>query len=167
MSTIFTTKAGTNSFSEDTSFVFCKGAPESVLHHCASYLAPSQTDQDILSFLDICPNKAFDDEFVDRISKKSAQMASGGLRVLALAIRRVSLNEANNIIHSNKSNSAESDLIFVGLIGLIDPPKQGVKESIRICKQAGIRVIMITGTYILTQVTTLIRQMQLQNSSEL
>ncbi|KAF8978199.1 P-type ATPase, partial [Entomortierella lignicola] len=45
---------------------------------------------------------------------------------------------------------AESDLIFLGLIGLIDPARVGVKESVRICKQAGITVVMITGDHIKT-----------------
>jgi magnesium-transporting ATPase (P-type) len=45
------------------------------------------------------------------------------LRVLALAIRRVPLEEATQILRANKSTAAEADLILVGLIGLIDPPK--------------------------------------------
>ncbi|KAG0077855.1 P-type ATPase [Linnemannia elongata] len=45
---------------------------------------------------------------------------------------------------------AESDLIFLGLIGLIDPARAGVKESVRICKDAGITVVMITGDHIKT-----------------
>ncbi|KAG9065622.1 P-type ATPase [Linnemannia hyalina] len=45
---------------------------------------------------------------------------------------------------------AESDLIFLGLIGLIDPARAGVKESVRICKEAGITVVMITGDHIKT-----------------
>ncbi|KAF9188028.1 P-type ATPase [Haplosporangium sp. Z 767] len=45
---------------------------------------------------------------------------------------------------------AESDLVFLGLIGLIDPARAGVKESVRICKEAGITVVMITGDHIKT-----------------
>ncbi|KAG0365405.1 hypothetical protein BC939DRAFT_446562 [Gamsiella multidivaricata] len=45
---------------------------------------------------------------------------------------------------------AESDLVFLGLIGLIDPAREGVQESVRICKEAGISVVMITGDHIKT-----------------
>ncbi|CAJ0769416.1 12097_t:CDS:10 [Entrophospora sp. SA101] len=52
--------------------------------------------------------------------------------------------------HHLEGKDEENNLIFIGLIGLIDPPKKAVKESIRICKLAGIKVIMITGDHIAT-----------------
>jgi P-type Ca2+ transporter type 2C len=110
---------------------------------------PSKADgvsqESAIAYIEQCPSSPISDSFVDYISKRSAEMASSGLRVLALAVRRVSAETAESIVKSNKHTISETELTFVGLIGLIDPPKQGVKESIRICKEAGIKVIMITG----------------------
>jgi Ca2+-transporting ATPase len=132
-------------------FVLCKGAPEAVIKSCKSYLASSKAiakDYNTLNFIEECPELPLDDVFLEYISKKSVEMASKGLRVLALAIKRVTLDVAEQITRSNDQNSAESDLLLVGLIGLIDPPKPGVKESVRTCKDMGIQVVMITGLFI-------------------
>lgn len=78
-------------------------------------------------------------------------MASAGLRVLGLAVRHLlSHDEAQAIATSNDSAKSECELVFVGLIGLIDPPRHGVKNSIDLCHKAGINVIMITGDHIVT-----------------
>ncbi|RKO96357.1 ATPase, P-type, HAD superfamily, subfamily IC [Caulochytrium protostelioides] len=77
-------------------------------------------------------------------------MASSGLRVLGFALRRVARADADAIVRAKKETEAEQDLAFIGLIGLIDPPKQGVKESIATCRRAGINVIMITGDHVAT-----------------
>jgi calcium-translocating P-type ATPase len=66
-------------------------------------------------------------------------MAERGLRVLALAWRPVGADEARG--------DWERDLIFVGLVGLADPPRPEVAEAVRQCRQAGIRVIMATGDH--------------------
>ncbi|KAI8913353.1 hypothetical protein EDD86DRAFT_187599 [Gorgonomyces haynaldii] len=130
---------------ETQNYVLCKGAPERVLAQCTRYLS-QQGEQKTLDFIRECPSQPIDESFIEFISKKSAQMASGGLRVLALAVKTVS--DPDEIIKAKKPSAAESDLIFVGLIGLIDPPKQGVKESVQICKDAGIKVVMITGDHV-------------------
>jgi Ca2+-transporting ATPase len=71
-------------------------------------------------------------------------MAADALRVLALAYREI----PSGIEFS--SEEVERDLVFVGIVGMIDPPKEGVKEAIATCKRAGIRVVMITGDHELT-----------------
>ena len=153
MSSIYSVpmESKSTSFPHGTSFVFCKGAPEAVLHQCTRYLL-GHDGHGTVPYLDTCPCVPLDDSFIEHISKKSAQLASSGLRVLALAMRRITTVEGKEIVSANKSNAAETDLIFVGLIGLIDPPKPGVKESVAVCKAAGIRVVMITGDHIDTAI---------------
>ena len=80
---------------------------------------------------------------VDKISDQNNLMAENALRVLAVAYRDdTNLNE--------KIENQENNLIFVGLVGMIDPPREGVKEAVRTCKNAGIKTVMITGDHIVT-----------------
>ena len=72
-------------------------------------------------------------------------MADKALRVLAVAYLDV-----NIIPKEIDTKNTEKDLIFVGLVGMIDPPREGVKEAIRTCKNAGIKTVMITGDHIVT-----------------
>ncbi|KAJ3413577.1 P-type ATPase [Chytridiales sp. JEL 0842] len=147
-------------FPADTSFVFVKGAPEGVLHRCKFYMPPfndsadspnvARGDGQFFTHMSQSQPEPLSDEYVNYISDRSVLMAGQGLRVLALAMKKVSNNEAQRIIDSKKQEAAESELVFVGLIGLIDPPKLGVKESVTQCKNAGIKVIMITGDHIAT-----------------
>jgi len=73
------------------------------------------------------------------ISEAVDQMSAKALRTLALAYKEPSKNIAED--------QFEEDLIFVGLVGMIDPPRQEVKDSIQLAKNAGIRTIMITGDH--------------------
>ena len=73
-----------------------------------------------------------------RIVKENKLMATKALRVLALAFRPYILTAADK-------NIKENDLIFVGLIGMMDPPRSEIKISIEKCNKAGIHVVMITG----------------------
>ena len=72
-------------------------------------------------------------------------MADDSLRVLGVAYIDIDL-----IPNKITSDNLEKNLIFVGLIGMIDPPREGVKESIEECKNAGIKTVMITGDHKLT-----------------
>lgn len=73
----------------------------------------------------------------ERIAAASESLMDRGLRVLAFAYRDIEC--------LSDDASIETDMIFIGLIGLEDPPRPEVHEAVRKCKQAGIRVIMITG----------------------
>ena len=79
------------------------------------------------------------------IEDENNKMAQEALRVIAVAYKDVE-NLPNNI----NTEEIEKDLIFVGLLGMMDPPREGVKEAVRTCKRAGIKTVMITGDHLQT-----------------
>lgn len=85
---------------------------------------------------------SFDPESIKTVA---GEMASKGLRVLAFARRHVDLHQAK-LEHQHVA----SGLTFLGLMGMLDPPRMDVMEAIRKCRQAGIAVKMITGDHLLT-----------------
>ena len=80
-----------------------------------------------------------------KVQKENEQMANKALRVIAIAYKDVDILPANI-----ESSSIERNLNFVGLMGMIDPPRDGVKEAVEECKRAGIKTVMITGDHIST-----------------
>lgn len=112
--------------------VITKGAPDVLLKRCNRY----QDENRILSLTD---NKIHD------IEEKNNKMANDALRVLAVAYY-----ETDEIPTEINSSSIENNLIFVGLVGMIDPPREGVKEAVKVCRKAGIKTVMITGDHIAT-----------------
>jgi calcium-translocating P-type ATPase len=106
-------------------WLFVKGAPERVLAMCRHVLGP-QGPADL-------------DE--PAVHAAAREMGSAGLRVLGMACRRVTAPVTPDLL------DAPSDLVFTGLQGLMDPPRQGVREAIGACQRAGIRVVMITGDH--------------------
>ncbi|NPA31806.1 MAG: cation-translocating P-type ATPase [Chloroflexi bacterium] len=86
-------------------------------------------------------------EWRERILDANARHASQGMRVLAVAVRRLDhLPPTPEELEA----VAERDLVFLGLIGIVDPPRPEAKEAVQRCKTAGIRPIMITGDHPLT-----------------
>ncbi len=79
------------------------------------------------------------------ILKANFDMASKALRVLAICCK--SLNEIPDTI---TSATLENELIFLGMVGMIDPPREEAKEAVRRCKEAGIKPVMITGDHKIT-----------------
>ena len=79
---------------------------------------------------------------LEEITGANRSMAEKALRVLAVAIR-----DMDTLPESITPETIEKDLLFVGLVGMIDPPRPEVKEAVRVCAQAGIRPIMITGDH--------------------
>ncbi|MBN1533114.1 MAG: cation-translocating P-type ATPase [Spirochaetes bacterium] len=81
-------------------------------------------------------------EWRERIMRANDELAQSGMRVLGVALRVAD--------GANASDSIEHGMVFVGLFGMIDPPRPEVKEAVRTCLNAGIRPIMITGDHPLT-----------------
>lgn len=106
-----------------------KGAPDMILSRCTHISVNGQV-------------RPITDEDKSRLNKINNDYAKQALRVLGYAYKEVS-KEAT-------LTQEENDLIFCGLTGMIDPPRTEVKEAIKVCKKAGIRVVMITGDHITT-----------------
>lgn len=117
-----------NSFGDEI-FVFSKGAPEVILSKCTKIL---ENDKEI----------KLTKEQKEKILKQNDLFGSQALRVLAFAYKK-----ADSKI---KNPDFESNLVFLGLMGIIDPPREGVREAIADCKAAGIRIVMVTGDNKLT-----------------
>lgn len=111
---------------------YVKGAVEKVAARCSLELAGDGS---------LVPFEA------ERIESLVAELASGGLRVLAFAQKDLP-DRAQEITHEH----VEDDLVFLGLQGMIDPPRQEALEAIRACHAAGIKVKMITGDHVSTAV---------------
>ncbi|WP_303909372.1 cation-translocating P-type ATPase, partial [Thiohalomonas denitrificans] len=99
-----------------------KGAPETVIDHC---IAVAGRDG----------NEPLDEAGRERWKARNHALAGNGLRVLALAEKRAD---------SDKEDPYKG-LTLVALAGLLDPPREGVREAVEACREAGIRVVMITG----------------------
>ncbi|NLC87245.1 MAG: calcium-translocating P-type ATPase, PMCA-type [Clostridiaceae bacterium] len=117
--------------SENEYLIITKGAPEVIIQKCKYY----KNEENIILMNNIIK---------DKIEEENSKMAQKALRVIAICYRKIQKQQNINM------ESIEQDLIFVGLVGMIDPPREGVKESILICKKAGIKTVMITGDHILT-----------------
>jgi Ca2+-transporting ATPase len=85
------------------------------------------------------------DNWQHRIQAANDQLAQDGVRVLGVALRALEAPPTDEQLEA-----LERDLIFVGLIGMIDPPRPEVKDAVQMCKTAGIRPVMITGDHPLT-----------------
>ncbi len=109
-----------------------KGAPEMLLPLCTRIYEDNTVK-------DLKPDVR------QAILQIGAEYAEKALRVLAFAYRAI-----DEPIHDWEPEQVERDLVFVGLMGMMDPPRDEVHEAIRLCKTAGIRPIMITGDHELT-----------------
>ena len=105
---------------------YTKGAPESLLPRCAGYWRDGQM-------------QALDAASVLAVAE---QMAADGLRVLALALRLFESRPSDF-----NAEVTESELCFLGLVGLMDPPRPEAREAVELCRGAGITPVMITGDH--------------------
>ena len=111
--------------------IFAKGAPRVILNHCNRVLKDGQ-------FLTLT------DKIKDHIILVNHKMASEGLRVLALATTNNEV-QIGQILPDKNTNNNNNDFLFLGLVGIIDPPRKEVKDAVSQCKTSGINVVMITG----------------------
>ncbi len=84
-------------------------------------------------------------EDIDKLQKASEEMANAALRVLAFA-----MGEPKILTTADKDDAYESNLIFLGMVGMIDPARPTAKEAVLKCRQAGIKPVMITGDHKIT-----------------
>jgi Ca2+-transporting ATPase len=112
-------------------FVSAKGAPEVIIRRCSSLYGPTR-------------ELPMADEDRRELLRVVLTMSNNGLRVLALAYKALPSQPLSS------PDTYYSDLVFIGLVGLEDPPRREVKAAIAECKKAGIRTIMVTGDHAMT-----------------
>lgn len=112
--------------------IFTKGAPDVLIQECTYIMWEGK----------VVP---FTGTLRQRVTAAGERMASSALRVLGMAYRDVKAEE-----HVDSEHKAESQLIFVGLAGMIDPPRKEVRDAIATCRRAGIKTVMITGDHSMT-----------------
>jgi Ca2+-transporting ATPase len=105
--------------------LYTKGAPELLLEHCAF----EQRNSDVAA---LSPQRR------EVLLRKNHEMAGRALRVLALAYRNLDFDSTDR---------SERNLVFAGLVGMIDPPREEARVAVRKCTSAGIRTVMITGDH--------------------
>jgi sodium/potassium-transporting ATPase subunit alpha len=110
----------------DGPVLYCKGAPETVLPLCRTARAGGDSS-------------SLDDRSRKAIVEVQEEMAERGLRVLACSMRRLP--------PKFEPDRLEQDLVFLGLVGLEDPPRPEVAAAIQKCRDAGVRIIMTTGDH--------------------
>ncbi len=111
--------------------VITKGAPDVLLEKCQKQMSGSLGKEQMIEKL--------------QIQRENEKMAGKALRVIAVGYK-----DLDFLPQKIDTYTIEDNLIFVGLIGMIDPPREGVKEAARTCKKAGIKTVMITGDHIAT-----------------
>lgn len=115
--------------------IICKGAPDVLLEKCTKEILKIDEKENVrINALDKI-----------KIKNENQRMAQDALRVIAVAYKDIDFlpNKIDSI-------NIENNLTFVGLIGMIDPPREGVKEAVKTCKSAGIKTVMITGDHLET-----------------
>lgn len=110
---------------DNKEYSFTKGSLDSILNNCSYYLED---------------NKLYNitTEYKEKIFKIEKEESEKSLRILALAYK------------NENTNNPESNMIFIGLIGMMDPPRISVPSAIDTCKKSGIKIVMITGDSINT-----------------
>jgi Ca2+-transporting ATPase len=118
---------------------FVKGAPEIVLSHCTRVLRKGEA-------------KKLTEKDRNAILKLNGEMANQALRVLGVAYKEMANADPESFSEDGVDKKIESQLIFMGLVGMIDPPREEAKSANNLCRQAGIKTAMITGDHQLTAV---------------
>ena len=112
--------------------VYTKGGMDELISICNSYILNGEIKNNI-------------EEYKNMITKNNEQMAKEALRVLACAYKEIDHKPTKEDMEN-----IEKDLIFVGMVGMIDPPREEAKIAVEKCKTAGIKTVMITGDHKIT-----------------
>ena len=112
--------------------VYTKGGIDELLRRCTSYEINNEIHNNL-------------NEYINKIREKNEEMAKEALRVLGCAYK-----ELDHIPSREEMETIEKDLIFIGMVGMIDPPREEAKVAVEKCKTAGIKVVMITGDHKIT-----------------
>ena len=128
----------------DDYVIYTKGAIDSILPLCSKILVNGV-------------EKPINYDEIDKINELCSSSSKNAMRVLAFAKRNVSILPDKNDI--------EKELTFIGILSMIDPPRDEVKQAIKTCQQAGIKVIMITGDHIETALA-ITKQLNIYNEGD-
>ena len=116
----------------DKYVVYTKGGIDEILKRCTSYEIGGQISEELESY-------------INKIRQENEKMAQNALRVLGCAYK-----EIDHIPTKEEMKTIENDLIFIGMVGMIDPPREEAKQAVAKCKKAGIKTVMITGDHKIT-----------------
>ena len=132
----------------DKYLVYTKGGVDELLKRCSSYIVNGQIQEDL-------------EMYKLTIFNKNEEMAKDALRVLAMAYK-----ELDHMPTKEEMKNIENNLIYVGMVGMIDPPREEAKVAVEKCKKAGIKTVMITGDHKITA-TAIAKQLGiLENDDE-
>lgn len=121
-------------YNDNKYIVYTKGGVDELLDRCNSYVMANEIKFDI-------------EEYTKIIDRENEVMAKEALRVLAMAYK-----EIDHIPSEAEMKDLEKDLTYIGMVGMIDPPREEVKIAVEKCKEAGIKTVMITGDHKATAV---------------
>lgn len=112
--------------------IYTKGGVDELLKRCKNYLLNGEVKQDL-------------DHYATIIRNNNEEMAKEALRVLACAYKEIDHKPTKE-----EMEDIENNLTFIGMVGMIDPPREEAKIAVEKCKTAGIKTVMITGDHIAT-----------------
>lgn len=112
--------------------VYTKGGIDELLRKCKNYEINNEIRENL-------------NEYINTIREKNEEMAKEALRVLGCAYKVL-----DHLPSKEEMKTIENDLTFIGMVGMIDPPREEAKKAVEKCKKAGIKTVMITGDHKIT-----------------
>ncbi|ORY05439.1 calcium ATPase [Basidiobolus meristosporus CBS 931.73] len=138
MLTIAQGEKGDNCFGHKKPVLMLKGAPDFLFDRCTHVLSMDGTELEL------------DQEAKNRLLRQQEEWSSEGQRVLLITRRFLEDQEFDSTMESEAVESLAQGMCIVGLVGIIDPPRPEIYNVVKTCRQAGIRLFMVTGDYSLT-----------------
>ncbi len=114
--------------------VYTKGGVDELIKRCNTYLLNGKVNNDLANY-------------IETIKKNNESMAKDALRVLSCAYKEIDHKPTEEEI-----KNIENNLTFIGMVGMIDPPREEAKKAVTKCKTAGIKTVMITGDHKITAI---------------